>query len=727
MYNQQLKLRILEWMKKTSKTSHLADHSQTTSFEALALDLWADQVERNPEYGRWSDWVLNHKKPTRWQDIPAVPVTLFRDLSLTCFPPMLARHRFRTSGTTGPRGCHSLLDTEVYDCGSVLGRDMLIGSVPTDGVSLVSNSADSSLGHMCKYFAPTMHQCFIPELGVLKEEAFALLRSANTPQFIPATAFAMASLLRDVDRNTPPIELMEGSVILITGGFKGRTQEIEGTELIARLRHLFPTAKIVGEYGMTELSSQMWSHPLEGRFLSPPWLKVVAVDPKTGQALPNGTVGQLKFVDLANHQTVVAIETRDQGIIHPDGSMELLGRLPQSDARGCSLSVEEVDRFFIEKQTTVPTENATIIGQQHNNPRQISAVMHAIRELRSWPTEQIQSISEGLSTANARWGWHNSLDSLLELDGIGFNTLLDDSPYKPAHIGIVLARGVCTAGLEWIALALASGAHVTLKAPRGLSASIEQWGSVFQRRGLPLYIQEDRTLPTVDWLWIFGDDDSIRTIQQNTPHGFCQTYGHRFSLAVSSDSLEDAEKVAQDIVAYDTRGCMAPVAVCCIGNAQLFSERLFDALRRLQQERSLGSVDPFLGPEFRRRIGLALQKPNAVWLEQTEQDTWGVLLQPLKSFTPSALPRLTTVHATSTPAVLQALLAPWRDKISTIGCSSTLDASTWVSEAIRNNHPRICALGEMQRPPFARLHDGVPMWGPSDSPQRVLNQDTSQK
>ena len=120
----------------------------------LALDLWTDQVERNPGTmvgGRHGS--CKTKDPQRWQDIPAVPVTLFRDLSLTCFPPMLARYRFRTSGTTGPRGQHVLLDTEVYDNGSIWGRNALIGAVPQEGVSLVSSSNDFSLGHMCRFCA----------------------------------------------------------------------------------------------------------------------------------------------------------------------------------------------------------------------------------------------------------------------------------------------------------------------------------------------------------------------------------------------------------------------------------------------------------------------------------------------------------------------------------------------------------------------------------------------
>ena len=272
-----------------------------------------------------------------------------------------------------------MLDTEVYDNGSIWGRDAIIGSVPQNGVSLVSSSVDSSLGHMCRLFAPSMHQCFLPDIGVLQDDAFTFLRTATSPQFVPATAFAMASLLRDVSETTPPIQLPQGSVIMITGGFKGKTQEIEADELIKRLKHLFPNTPLVGEYGMTELSSQMWSPTLHKRFTAPPWLKVVAVDPKTGAALPNGKVGLLKFIDLANHQTVLAIETRDQGIVHDDGTMELLGRVPKSEVRGCSLSVEEVDRFFTQTPQSLYTEEHSIIEYtEHTNPVAIKDVQNVL-------------------------------------------------------------------------------------------------------------------------------------------------------------------------------------------------------------------------------------------------------------------------------------------------------------------------------------------------------------
>ena len=715
MYNSGLKKELLAWMLHSTEKQN---QNIESDFSALALRLWTDQIERNPEYGRWSAWRMQGKRPQRWQDIPAVPVTLFRDLSLTCFPPMLARHHFKTSGTTGPRGSHRLLDTEVYDHGSVWGRNYIIGSVPTDGVSLVSTSTESSLGHMCRYFAPEMHQCFIPEIGVLKQAAFEHLRNVTTAQFIPATAFAMASLLADVNNSTLPIELESGSTIMITGGFKGRTQAIDERELIARLRHLFPTANIVGEYGMTELSSQMWCPTLESHFQAPPWLKVVAVDPRSGLALPNGHVGQLKFVDLANHQTVLAIETRDQGIVHSDGSMELLGRMPQSDARGCSLSVEEVDRFFVAQKKPTTVNRTLKKSETHNNTRAFDSVLNSLQTLRTWSIDEVHEISQGLSKNTALLGWERAIDSILANDSQRLHQMLQDSEYRPKTIGIVLARGVYTAGLEWTALALASGAAVHLKLPSGSTQTVQQWIQVFQANDLPITFDDSRHLPEADWLWVFGEDDNIRSIQSTVPHAHMQSYGHRFSFAISTDDPIDVKRVAQDIIAYDTRGCMAPVAICCTGNATRFAERLFDELRALEQTYPLGSVDPYLGPEFRRRIGLAVQQPESSFVQRDPKSIWGVLLQSSNQFTPSALPRLISVYSTPTPEDIDKMLHPWAQKVSTIGCSKTLEQTKWVPPTILENNPRVCELGEMQFPPFGRLHDGIPMWPKNGSLQK---------
>ena len=302
------------------------------AFEALALDLYRWQRAHNPEY----DAFCGEAQVSRWAEIPAAPVALFRDLTLTCFPPGEATAVFLTSGTTGSRrGAHRLRDTDATDLGARRHIERCLGSVPRRGVSLVSGEPDSSLGHMCFGFVPDMPRFFSLDGGVDRAGAWAALRGAREPLFVPGTAFALADLVAE---DPPACPLPVGSVVMVTGGYKGRRLSVPEDQLHARLAALFPGARVVGEYGMTELSSQLWSVPVGGAFLPPPWMRVQAVDPWTGAPARQGL---LRFFDLANHQTVLAIETQDLGEVQADGSVLLSGRLGGAEPRGCSLTVEE--------------------------------------------------------------------------------------------------------------------------------------------------------------------------------------------------------------------------------------------------------------------------------------------------------------------------------------------------------------------------------------------------
>ena len=127
---------------------------------------------------------------------------------------------------------------------------------------------------------------------------------------------------------------------MVTGGFKGRRKAVPAHVLYSNLERYFPGASVVGEYGMSELASQLWAIPASGTFRPPPWLRILAVDPWLGRP---ATRGLLRFFDLANHQTVMAIETQDIGTVHPDGTVQLEGRLAGARLRGCSLSVENAN------------------------------------------------------------------------------------------------------------------------------------------------------------------------------------------------------------------------------------------------------------------------------------------------------------------------------------------------------------------------------------------------
>lgn len=305
------------------------------AFEALALELFAWQRAHNPAYAAF----CGGAEPASWQEIPAVPVPLFQDLPLTSFPVDEARVVFRTSGTSaGRRGAKHLRDTELYDLGARLHAEARLGPLPRSGVSLVPTAPDSSLGHMCAAFVPGMSSFFSAEAGVDVAGAWAALRSASEPLFLPGTAFALAALVAGA---SGPVRLPEGSLLMVTGGFKGRRVDLDEHGLLRALARLLPGTRLVGEYGMTELSSQLWAVPAGSPYRPPPWLRVLAVEPGSGRPLPPGEAGQLRFFDLANHQTVLAIETLDQGLCLAGGGVRLLGRLPRAALRGCSLRVEE--------------------------------------------------------------------------------------------------------------------------------------------------------------------------------------------------------------------------------------------------------------------------------------------------------------------------------------------------------------------------------------------------
>jgi len=306
-------------------------------FESTALSLYRWQRENNPEYDRFCGDV----NVRAWTDIPAVPTTLFRDLSLTCFPVEDATHVFRTSGTTaGSRGAIHLMDTEIYTLSARRHAEKCLGPLPKKGVSLAPSAVDSSLGHMCAEFVPGMPNFFSSEEGVHSSEAWAALSAMakeGEALFVPGTAFAFADLLEE---DHAPVVVPAGTVVMVTGGFKGRRREVPATILHQQIATRLPGAQIVGEYGMSELASQLWAIPAGSAFLPPPWMRVVAVDPWSGEV---STRGVLRFFDLANHQTVLAIETQDVGVVMPDGRVKLEGRLEGAIPRGCSLTVEEAN------------------------------------------------------------------------------------------------------------------------------------------------------------------------------------------------------------------------------------------------------------------------------------------------------------------------------------------------------------------------------------------------
>ena len=667
-------------------------------FNALALALFAHQRQTNPDYAAFCAGAA----PQHWSEIPAVPVALYRDLPLTTFPPEQATRTFLTSGTTGRRGAHRLKDTDLYDLGALRWAERCVGRpIPAAGISLVSHAPESSLGHMCRSFAPDLQPFFHTQHGLDVAGAWAALRAARRPVFVPGTAFAFAELLAAPGASVP-CDLPEGSVLMVTGGFKGRRLSLTEADLYAALWRTFPTAQRVGEYGMTELSSQLWADPLGGAFVAPPWMRVCAVDPGTGAPTRRGL---LRFVDLANDQTVLAIETRDQGELLPGNRVALLGRLPGGPPRGCSLTVEEAssppppppapppEPDFSPTPTPAAASASTDAGDQ----ARVAAVMRALAALRS--RADLAEVGQGLSPEVARAGLEASLSAITAAGLLAELGTVAPSQ-RPTSVSVVCAQGVFAAPVEWAALYAAAGCRLRLKAPAAAPRLVLALADALaEEELLDVRASTSRDLGQPEAVVTFGDDGTLAEVRAAWPAARHVGYGHRFSVAWASGP-GDARAVAADIVANDTRGCMAPAAVL-VPQAEVaaFVEALAAALAASPPG---GGMPAELGPEHRRRLGLARARGVG---GVREGEDWAIACLPPADLSPATLPRLAMVHPLASSAEAEAALRPWRHQLSSLAAAEAAE----VPAGMARWFPRRCGLGQLQRPPFPRRHDGLPM------------------
>ncbi|HET9950132.1 MAG TPA: hypothetical protein VFQ22_14515, partial [Longimicrobiales bacterium] len=177
-----------------------------------------------------------------------------------------------------------------------------------------------------------------------------LRRAANAgePILLLGTALALLHVLVDLEA-VPVPPLAPGTRIMETGGFKGAGREVTRGELYERLAYAtgVPRERIVSEYGMTELLSQLYEPVLSegpgaaGTHVPPPWLRVRALDPDTLEELPDGVDGLLAFFDLANLGSVCHVLTEDVGSV-VKGGVRLTGRAAGAEPRGCSIAMDEL-------------------------------------------------------------------------------------------------------------------------------------------------------------------------------------------------------------------------------------------------------------------------------------------------------------------------------------------------------------------------------------------------
>jgi hypothetical protein len=163
-------------------------------------------------------------------------------------------------------------------------------------------------------------------------EKLEYLDKTNQKTILLGVSYALLDLIE-----TKQFQL-NNTIVMETGGMKGRRKEMIKEELHDILKKGFGVPNIYSEYGMTELLSQAYSKG-NGIFKCPPWMKILTRDPEDAQTLINNKSGGINVIDLANINSCSFIATQDLGKVKKDGSFEILGRFDDSDIRGCNLMV----------------------------------------------------------------------------------------------------------------------------------------------------------------------------------------------------------------------------------------------------------------------------------------------------------------------------------------------------------------------------------------------------
>ena len=337
--------------------------------DALLAELCAFQAEHTPAYVR----LVAARRTRTHDDWPALPTDVFRMARVSTYDAAEDVRVFRTSGTTsGERGAHAFRDLSLYDqaartaADAALFPDLAEPDARTRTMRLIvlapreDEAPDSSLSYMLARFAEWYGDprqggvTYAFRGGAVDAEALvdALARAEHERAPVALLGTSFAFVFAEDALGARRFTLPPGSRVMQTGGFKGRTRTLEPEAMRALLgvRYGVPDAYVIAEYGMTELSSQLYEgtladalagRPIAPRALRVPgWMRATPVDPETLAPVAPGEVGVLRLDDPANVDSACAVQTSDLAR-SVAGGIVLLGRAPGAVPRGCSRAIEE--------------------------------------------------------------------------------------------------------------------------------------------------------------------------------------------------------------------------------------------------------------------------------------------------------------------------------------------------------------------------------------------------
>ncbi len=312
-----------------------------TEFEDLAFKIFDYQFTHNKIYKKYASLILKGKTPKKIIDIPFLPINFFKS-DKVIISKKQSQITFKSSGTQGIRSNHHIADLDLYKSSfrknfintyGKIDNTCIVGLLPS-----YEENGDSSLIYMVDCLIQMSKDINSGFYNNNFKKLEAILKQNENKQIktiIIGVTYAILDFAKKFPMN------LNNTIIIETGGMKGRRKELLKEEVHKILCSCFNLKNIHSEYGMTELLSQAYSKK-EGIFHTPAWMKVLVRDIYDPLSVTSKkTSGAINIIDLANIYSCSFIATNDTGTLISKSNFKLNGRVNNADIRGCNLLLEE--------------------------------------------------------------------------------------------------------------------------------------------------------------------------------------------------------------------------------------------------------------------------------------------------------------------------------------------------------------------------------------------------
>jgi len=316
--------------------------SSSQEFEKYSIKIFNYQFEKNTIYREFCRLIGKNPNNIRSSfEIPFLPIQFFKTHKIISSNQPIKKTFYSSGSTKNNLSKHHIIDLKLYeDCFLKIFMNFYGSPSQYNIIALLPTyleNKNSSLIYMVNKLiekSENKHSEFYLDNYKKLKEKLLYLEEGDKKTILFGVSYALLNLIDFYKFK------LKKTIIIETGGMKGKRKELIKSELHQMLKIGFGVKNINSEYGMTELISQAYSIHNE-KFKSPPWMKIYIRESEDPMNIKtDNKSGGINIIDLANYNSCSFIATDDLGRLDKNGNFEILGRLDNSDQRGCNLLID---------------------------------------------------------------------------------------------------------------------------------------------------------------------------------------------------------------------------------------------------------------------------------------------------------------------------------------------------------------------------------------------------